>query len=105
MTNLAYRKLSLKLNNSVLVQNNSPSICSDLILNSLCMNMPCNPSNNFTLKNYLFGTVKVMRNAIKSKFISNGWGIASDGADSWSFGNDFPRNVAIFGAACNSLSH
>ena len=33
----------------------------------------------FSLKNCLFGTVKLVRNTIKSKFIFNGNGIAFDG--------------------------
>ena len=41
-----------------------------------------NPVNNFTLKNSLFGTVKLVRNAIKSKFTYNGRGIAFDGESS-----------------------
>ena len=35
----------------------------------------------------------------------NGWGIAFDWEDSWSFGNDFARNVAIFGLDNSSSSH
>ena len=34
-----------------------------------------NPTSNFPLKNCLFGTVKLVWNAIKNKFIYNGWGI------------------------------
>ena len=55
----------------------------------------CKPSNTFTLKMYLFGTVELVRNAIRSKLIYNGQGIAFDGEGLWSFGNDFARNVAI----------
>ena len=36
------------------------------------------------------------------KFIYNGYGIAFDGAGSWSFGNGFARNVVNF-AVDNSL--
>ena len=42
----------------------------------------CNPSNDFTVKNCLLGTVKLTRNAVKSRFIYYGQGIAFDGADS-----------------------
>ena len=66
---------------------------------------PRNPSNNFTLKNSLFGTVKLTRNADKSKSIENSQGIAFDGENSWSFVNDFCRNVVIFGANNSSSSH
>ena len=64
-----------------------------------------NPINNFTIKNCLFGTVKLERNAIKSKFTYNGRGIAFDGEGSWSFGNDFARNVVVFGVDNSSSSH
>ena len=49
-------------------------------------NWPPNPTNNFSLKNCLFGTVKLVRNAIKGIFIYNVWGIAFDGEGSWRFG-------------------
>ena len=49
--------------------------------------------------------MKLVRNAIKSKLPYNGQGIAFDGEGCWSFGNDFARNVVIFGVANNSSSH
>ena len=33
---------------------------------------PRNPVNNFSLKSCLFGTIKLVRNTIKSKFTYNG---------------------------------
>ena len=61
--------------------------------------------NNFTLKYCLFGTVKLVRNVDKSKLIYNGWGIVFDEEGSWSFGNDFIRNVVTFGVDNSSSSH
>ena len=55
------------------------------------------------LKNCLFGTVKLVRNTIKSKLTYNGWEIAFYGG-SWSFGNDVSRNVVIFGVDNSSSS-
>ena len=49
--------------------------------------------------------MKLVRNAIKSKFIYNGWENEFDGKGSWSFGNDFARNVVIFGVDNSSSSH
>ena len=49
--------------------------------------------------------MKLVRNAIKSKFIYNGWEKEFDGKGSWSFGNDFARNVVIFGVDNSSSSH
>ena len=56
---------------------------------------PHNPTNNFPLKNCLFGTVKLERKGIKNKFTYNGQGIAFGGERLWSFANDFDRNVII----------
>ena len=38
-----------------------------------------NPSNDFTVNIVYFGTAKLTRNTIKSKFIYNDWGITFDG--------------------------
>ena len=108
MPNLANGRIILKFNNSVLVQKNSSSLYSNFILNLYIVyklnNQSSNPSNNFPLKNCLFVTVKLVNNAIKSKFTHNGRGIAIDGG-SWSFGNDFARNVVIFGVDNSSPSN
>ena len=61
-------------------------------------NWPSNLTNNFPLKNCLFGTVKLVRNTIKSKFIYNVRGTAFDGAGLWRFDNDSARCIVIFGA-------
>ena len=66
---------------------------------------PRNPTNNFILKNCLFGTVKLTRNADKSEFTYNGQGLAFDGEDFWSFDNDTARKVIIFGVDNRSSSH
>ena len=68
-------------------------------------NWPRNPTNNFTLKHCLFGTVKLVRNTKKCKLTCNGQGIAFDGEGSWSFDNDYARNVVIFGVDNSSSSH
>ena len=46
-----------------------------------------NPSNDFEIRNCLFGTAKLVRNTIKRKFIYNGRRLAFDTTGSWSFGN------------------
>ena len=61
-----------------------------------------NPANNFSLKNCFFGTVKLTRNAGKSKCAYSCRGIAFDGQGSWSFGKDFARNVVVFGIVISS---
>ena len=55
--------------------------------------------------NCLLGIVKLAGNTIKSKFTYNGWEIAFYGEGSWRFGNDFARNVVIFGVDNSSSSN
>ena len=83
----------------------SSKFISNLYIVSQLNNWLRNPSNNFTLKNCLFGAVKLVINSIKSKFTSNGWGIAFNGEGSCSFGNDTAKNVVGFGVANSSSSH
>ena len=64
-------------------------------------NWPRSPTYNFRMKNCLLGKVKLLRNPIKNKFIYNGRGIVFDGEASWSFRNDFARNVVTFVKCCN----
>ena len=64
-----------------------------------------NPSFSFALKNCFFGTDKLTRNAIKSKFVYSARGTPFDGASIWSFSNEFTRNVVIFGFGNSSSSH
>ena len=109
MSNLANSRVNVKFNNSVLEQNRSFSLYSKFILNLYIVyelnEWSCHPTNSFPIKNCLFVTIKLVRNPIKSKFTYNGRGIAFDGEGSWSFGNDFARNVSIFGIDNNSSSH
>ena len=66
----------LKFSNSVLERKSSSSLYRNFILISYIVyelnNWPHNLTNNFPLKNCLFGTVKLVRNAIKNEFIYNG---------------------------------
>ena len=57
------------------------------------------------MKNCILGTVKLARNAIKSKFIYNGRGKVFDGKGLWSFGNGFARNDVIFVVDNSSSSY
>ena len=57
---------------------------------------PRNP-NNLKFKNCLFGATNILKTSNKEKNIYCGYGVTFDNADSWSFDNDFARNVIIFG--------
>ena len=56
MSNLAYGKVILKFDNSVVVQKKLSSLCSNFILNLYTVyesnptNVKCNPTNNYILK-------------------------------------------------------
>ena len=63
--------------------------------------LPRNPTNNLRFKNYLFGLTSIVKILIKKKVC----GTTFDSASSWSFGNDFARNVIIFGVDNHSSSH
>ena len=110
MSNLANGRVNFEFSKSALVQKSFfSSLYSNFILNLYIFyelnTWPRNPANKFSLKKYLFCTVKLARNTIKSKFTYNGRGIAFDEEGSLSFGNDFARNVVIFGVDSKSTSH
>ena len=56
-----------------------------------------NPTNNFKFKNFLFRATNIIKNSDKEKYVCSGYKITFDSAGSWSFDNDFIRNVIIFG--------
>ena len=65
------------------MQKSYSSLFSNFILN-LCIlyelnDLPHAPSNNFLREFFLFGRVKLVKKAIKSKFMYHGSGIAFDG--------------------------
>ena len=60
---------------------------------------------NFALKNCLFGATNIVKNGNKEKYVYSGYGMAFGGEGEWSFGNDYARNVIIFGVGNSSSSH
>ena len=77
-------------------QNNSLSkIVNVYIVNDLDAS-PRNPTNNFKFKSCLFGATNIVKNSDKKKYVYSGYGTKFDSASSWSFDNDFARNVIIF---------
>ena len=57
------------------------------------------------IKNCLFGATNIVKNNDKGKYVYRDYGIVFDGADWWSFGNDFAGTVVIFGIDNSSSSH
>ena len=76
MSNLGNGKGILKFTNFILIQRINFSFYRNFIINlhiayELNTSQP-NSNTNFTLKNCIFGTVKLTRNVDKSKFSYNG---------------------------------
>ena len=53
----------------------------------------------------MLGATNIVKNSDKEKYVYNDYEIAFDGKGEWSFGNDYARNVIIFGSDNSSLSH
>ena len=49
-----------------------------------------------SFKNCLFGAMNIVKNSDKEKYVYSRYRITFDSACSWSFNNDFSRNVIIF---------
>ena len=64
-----------------------------------------NWTKHFTPNFCLFGATNIVKNNDKEKYVYSGYRIGFDGKGSWSFGNDFARNVVIFGVDNSSSSH
>ena len=99
-------KIAIQINNTTLVlkQNNyATKIVSAYIVNDLD-NCPKLLLSNFSIKNCLFDRTTVVKNNDKEKWVYSGYAIAFGGEGSWSFGNDYARNV-IFGVDTGSSSH
>ena len=63
---------------------------------------PTNP-NNFKFKNCLFGATNIV--TASEKYVYSGYRVTFDSAGSWSFHNDFARNVIIFVVGNSSSFH
>ena len=64
-----------------------------------------NLTSNFRFKNCLFRTTSAVKTSDKENYIYRGYGITFGSADSWSFEDNFARNVIIFGADNSSSPH
>ena len=49
--------------------------------------------------------MQLIKNSDKENHVDRGYGIAVDGKGEWSFGNDYAKNVVIFGVDNSSSSH
>ena len=66
---------------------------------------PRNLTNNFKIKNCLFGSTSVVKNSENEKYMYSGYWITFDSAGSWSFDSAIARNVIIFGVDNSPSSH
>lgn len=53
----------------------------------------------------MFGSINIVKNNVKEKYIYSASETAFDGAGLWSFSNNFARSVVVFGVAKSSSFH
>ena len=63
-----------------------------------------NPRNNFKFNSFSFGATNTVENSDSEKYVYSGYGITFDSGGSWSFDNEFARNVVIYGVDNSSSS-
>ena len=61
--------------------------------------------NHTSIKNCLYEATNIVKNSDKEKYVYSGYEITFHSAGSWSFDDDFARNIVIFGADNSSSSH
>ena len=61
--------------------------------------------NHFKSRNCLFGATNVVNYSDKEKWVYSDYAIAFAGANSWRCGNDYAKNIAIYGFDNSSSSH
>ena len=61
--------------------------------------------SQISIKNCQFGVTNKVKNSNKVKQVESGFGIAFNGASSWSFDNEFARNVVVFALDYSLSSH
>ena len=66
---------------------------------------PRNPTNYFKFENFLSDATSIVKNSDKEKWEYSDYGIKFDGEGSGNFGNDFARNIVIFGADNSSSTY
>ena len=54
---------------------------------------PKNPTDNFKIKNCLFGATNIVKNSDKEKYVYSGYRIIFDSGGFWSFDNDTAKKV------------
>ena len=67
--------------------------------------MTKNSANKLCIINSLFEVTNIVKRSDEEKYVYSGYGIAFDGKGSWSFNDDFARNVIIFGVDSSLSSH
>ena len=97
----------IKFNNSILAaeQNtNAIKLLNVYIVYDLD-DRPKISHTNFKVGNCFFVATNVVENTDKEKWMYSGYGKAFDGASSLNFGNDFAKNVIIFGSSSLADNH
>ena len=63
------------------------------------------PANNSKFKNCLFGATYIVQSSDKETYVYSEYGVTFYNTGSWSFDNEFARNVVIFGVDDSLSSH
>ena len=98
----------INFNGPCLIKNNI-SFAKKVI--DLCVSYTLGPqlrdlNTDFTLGNFLFGSVKLAKNADLDKYKYTGYGIGFDSRSEFLFTDgSYEKNVIIFGADMNSFVH
>ena len=98
-------RIGIKINKDPLVIKQKNYLTKILNVYIVCDACPRHPTNNFKFKNCLFGATNIVKNSDKEKYVYSEYRNTFDSAGSWSFDNDFARNVIIFGVDNSSSSH
>ena len=64
-----------------------------------------NANTGLTINDCLFGAIKLTKNSDPVKYKYEGYGICFDSIWTYSFGNEYPKNVIIFGANLKNSVH
>ena len=99
-------KIRLKLNGGCLKQQNKLTYAHRTIVKIFIVYASGSFNDDLTLKNSLFGAVRLTKNADIDKYQYSGYGIGFHRRGSFSFpGGRFGRNVVIFGVDMSSSVH
>ena len=90
-----WKKIGIHFNSTPLVteQNNYTTKIGNVNIIYDLGKWQSSPFRNFTLENCLFGSINIVKDNVKEKYVYSGYGIAFDGKSSWILINHSAGNV------------